>query len=76
MKKRKTLGKAIKAIRTAQGRRAAAFAAECKISDSTLHNIESGHRQPSADLLLVIAHHLGVDIDAISYETELGAVAA
>lgn len=70
MRKRITLGKAVKAIRLAQGRRAATFATECKISDSTLHNIESGHRQPSADLLTVIAHHLGVDVEAISYETE------
>lgn len=78
MRKRTTLGKAIKAIRLAQGRRAATFASECKISDSTLHNIESGHRQPSAELLIVIAHHLGVDINAISYEVadrELEAVA-
>lgn len=71
MRKRITLGKAVKAIRLAQDRRAATFATECKISDSTLHNIESGHRQPSAELLVVIAHHLGVDLDAISYEVDL-----
>lgn len=67
MRKRTALGKAIKAIRLAQGHTAKGFATSCKVSDSTLHNIESGHRQPSAELLVVIAHHLGVDIDAISY---------
>jgi transcriptional regulator with XRE-family HTH domain len=76
MRKRITLGKAVKAIRLAQGRPAATFATECRISDSTLHNIESSHRQPSADLLVVIAHHLGVDVDAISYEVEAQRVAA
>jgi transcriptional regulator with XRE-family HTH domain len=70
MRKRKALGKAIKAIRLAQGRPAAHFATACQISDSTLHNVESGHRQPSAELLIVIAHHLGVDVEAISYVTE------
>lgn len=78
MRKRQALGKAIKAIRLAQGHPAKSFATTCKISDSTLHNIESGHRQPSAELLVVIAHHLGVDMDAISYEVverELAAVA-
>lgn len=75
MMKRRALGKAVKAIRLAQGKRAASFATECKVSDSTLHNIESGHRQPSPELLVVIAHHLGVDIDAISYELPLEAAA-
>ena len=76
MRKRQALGKAIKAIRLAQGHQANKFATACKISDSTLHNIESGHRQPSAELLVVIAHHLGVDIDAISYEVEAQAAVA
>lgn len=70
MRKRQALGKAIKAIRLAQGRPAKSFANECKISDSHLHNIEAGRRAVPLELLFVIAHHLGVDVDAISYELE------
>lgn len=68
MTKRVALGKAIKAIRVAQGRQAARFAIACQISDSHLHNIESSHRPPSPAVLEAIAEQLGVDIDAISYE--------
>ena len=68
MRKRQALGKAIKAIRLAQGRPAKTFASECKISDSHLHNIEAGRRAVPLELLFVIAHHMGVDV--ISYELE------
>lgn len=64
------LGKAIKAIRLAQGHPAKSFADLCKISDGHLHNIEAGRRAAPFELLIVIAHHLGVDVDAISYELE------
>lgn len=69
MQKRTALGKAIKAIRLAQGRQAAQFATACLMSDSHLHNIEAGRRQPTAESLAVIANELGVDVEAISYET-------
>lgn len=75
MTKRKALGKAIKAIRVAQGRSAAQFASACSISDSHLHNIEFGRRPASPEHLAAIARELGVDIDAISYEVSLEAVA-
>lgn len=68
MTKRVALGKAIKAIRLAQEQQAARFAVACQISDSHLHNIESGLRRPSPEHLEAIAHQLGVDLDAISYE--------
>lgn len=75
MMKRIALGKAIKAIRVAQGRTAAEFATACQISDSHLHNIEFGRRPASPEHLATIAGQLGVDIDAISYEVSQEAVA-
>lgn len=75
MLKRKALGKAIKAIRLAQGRSAAEFATACQISDSHLHNIEAGRRPPSPEHLAAIAYELAVDVDAISYEVSEEAAA-
>ena len=75
MTKRTALGKAIRAIRIAQGRAAAEFATACQISDSHLHNIEANRRAPSPEHLAAIAAALGVELDAISYVTETEAAA-
>lgn len=75
MTKREVLGKAIKAIRLAQGRTAAEFATACQISDGHLHNIEADRRNPSPEHLAAIAKELGVDVDAISYEVAQEAAA-
>jgi len=80
MGKRVALGPAIKAIREAKAAtdpalRGSTFAVACLISHAHLCNVESGLKQPSADLLARIAEHLGVPLEAISYITESEAAA-
>lgn len=77
MRKRIALGKAIKAIREAKGLPGSQFATQCLMSHAHLCNIEAGRKHPPTDVVHRIAAHLGVDVDAISYEIpEVGAVAA
>lgn len=81
MRKRVALGAAIKAIREAKSEqhpefRGSAFATTCLMSHAHLCNIEAGRKQPPADVIHRIAAHLGVPVDAISYEQEVEVAAA
>jgi hypothetical protein len=89
MSKRIALPGAIKAIREAKAGwdpRAricrtdpafgvSAFATTCLMSPAHLCNIEAGRKAVTEDVLHRIAAHLGVPVEAISYEAAEGAVA-
>lgn len=68
MRKRKSLGPAIKAIREAKGLSGSKVATDCLMSHSHLLNIESNHRFATPEALMRISMALGVSLDAISYE--------
>lgn len=80
MSKPVAVGPAIKAIREAKAQtdprfRGSVFAITCLMSHAHLCNIEAGRKFPPAEVLYRIAAHLGVPINAISYELPLEAVA-
>lgn len=82
MSKRVALPAAIKAIREAKAGwdpiartysgdprfQAGAFATTCLLSGAHLSNIEAGRKSATEDVLNRVAVHLGVPLDAISYE--------
>lgn len=84
MSKRVALPGAIKAIREAKAGwdpiariyspngdpkfQAGTFASSCLLSGAHLSNIEAGRKTATPDVLNRIAVHLGVPLDAISYE--------
>jgi transcriptional regulator with XRE-family HTH domain len=73
MLKRVALGAAIKAIRDAKAAsdpkfKGSQFAVTCLMSHSHLCNIEAGRKHPGEDVIHRIAAHLGVPVDAISYQ--------
>jgi transcriptional regulator with XRE-family HTH domain len=70
MSERKVLGKAIKAIRKAQGIAQDTVANAAVMSPSHFHRIETGERQPSEAHLLAICKCLGIHPDDVSYEPE------
>lgn len=70
MSERKVLGKAIKAIRKAQGITQETIANEIGCNASHLHRIETGERQPSEAHLLAICKCLGIYPEDVSYEPE------
>lgn len=70
MSERKVLGKAIKAIRKAQGITQDTLAKEVPCTPSHLHRIETGERQPSEQHLLAICKYLGIHPEDVSYEPE------
>ena len=70
MSERKVLGKAIKAIRKAQGITQDFVAGEVGCNGSHLHRIETGERQPSDAHLLAICKVLGIHPEDVSYEPE------
>ena len=55
-----TLGRAIKVVRTEQGVERRELAENAGISYSYLAEIENGNKPPSSDVLLAIAHALGL----------------
>ena len=80
MSKRIVLGGAVKAIRCAKAEtdpkyRASTFAVTCLMTPGHLSNIEAGRKFPPEDVIHRIAAHLGVPVDAISYEKHAEAVA-
>lgn len=80
MSKRVALPGAIKAIREAKaqsnpGFRGSAFATTCQMSHAHLCNIEAGRKAATEDVIHRIAAHLGVPVDAISYNVDQEAVA-
>lgn len=70
MSERKTLGRAIKAIRKSKGITQDTLAIEAGISPSHLQRIETGERQPTEDALLGICKCLGIHPEDITYEVE------
>lgn len=87
MSKRVALPGAIKAIREAKSKQAAdakhdpakfiqaRFAVLCLLTPGHLCNIEKGRKTVTEDVLHRIAAHLGVPVDAISYEAPSEAAA-
>jgi hypothetical protein len=80
MSKRQILGGAVKAIRSAKAEsdpkfRGSQFAVTCLMSHAHLCNIEAGRKQPPEHVIHRIAAHLGVPVEAISYEISTEAVA-
>lgn len=83
MSKRVALGMAIKAIREARARQAAAegfdpedfrlgrFAIKAQMTPGHLCNIEAGRKYPPEEVIHRIAALLGVPVDAISYVIEM-----
>lgn len=73
MSKRVILPGAVKAIREAKAVthsefRLGQFATTCLLSSGHLCNIEAGRKPATEDVIHRIAAHLGVTVDAISYE--------
>lgn len=73
MSKRVALPQAIRAIREAKATsdpafRVGQFATTCQLSAAHLCNIEAGRKAATVDVIGRIAEHLGVGVDAISYE--------
>lgn len=69
MSKRIALGKAIKAIREAKNLPGSTVATTCGMSHGHLVNIEAGRRPATTEAIERLAAVLGVDADAISYES-------
>ncbi len=69
MSKRVALPRGIRAIRTAKRISQGKLATDALISSVHLNNIEAGRRNVPEDLIPLLAHALGVEIDAISYVT-------
>lgn len=67
MGKRRVNGASIRALREARGIRQADLARSAGLSATHLNQIESGHKQPSAERLDSIATALGVEVEAVSY---------
>lgn len=70
MTTRRSIGPAIKAIRTARQIRGVDLAAACGFTPSMLSQIEAGRRKAPAEKLRIIADELSVPVDAISYLPE------
>jgi transcriptional regulator with XRE-family HTH domain len=70
MSKRVALHRGIRAIRSAKGISQGNLAAAAFISSPHLVNIEAGRRKVPEALIPVLAAALGVEVDAISYESE------
>lgn len=66
----KVLGRAIRAIRKAQGISLDTLAIDTIISPSHLHRIETGERQPSFEHLDVICARLGISTADVTYPVE------
>lgn len=80
MRKRVIVGGAVKAIRELKAAsddryKGSQFAITCGMSHAQLCNIEASRRFPHEDVIHVIAAHLGVPVDAISYTVPMEAVA-
>ena len=70
MSERKTLGRAIKAVRKAKGITQDALAVESGVSPSHLQRIETGERQPTDEALDLMCRHLGIHVEDVTYEVE------
>lgn len=70
MSERKVLGKALKAIRKAQGVKQEDLALAGGISPSHLQRIETGDRQPTEDCLSLMCMRLGISSEDVTYEVE------
>lgn len=70
MSERKTLGRAIKAVRKAKGIKQDTLAIEAGLSPSHLHRIETGERQPTDEALARICMFLGLHLEDVTYEVE------
>lgn len=74
MSKRVVLGQAVKAIREAKKQnqpdefRQSVFAIKCLMTPGHFCNVEAGRKPATEDTIRLIAAHLGVSVDAISYE--------
>lgn len=80
MRKRVLVPKALKAIRELKSAsdpqfKGSQFAIKCLMTPGHLCNIEAGRKTASEDVIHRIAAHLGVEVDAISYQIDMEAVA-
>ncbi len=64
------IGLVIKGLRIEQGLKLEALANDLELATSTLSRIESGRRNPSLDVLEVLAEALGVKVSDIFHEAE------
>lgn len=62
------LGRAIKAVRKAQGMTQEALAAEAKLHPTYISDVERGVRNPSWDVVARLAEGMGVPVSTITAE--------
>ena len=70
MSKRVVLHRGLRAIRQLKAISQGELATAAYISSPQLNNIEAGRRPASQEAIPLLAAALGVEVDAISYESE------
>lgn len=64
------IGKRIRKIRKENGITQTELASQINVSTNHLGNIETGHKNPSAEMLINIAAALGVTVDSLLIEID------
>ena len=73
---RRVLGGAVRRLREAYGHKLDPIAQKAGVSAGYWCNIEKGRKQPTVPVMLAMANALGVDLDDITYTTQVVTVEA